>query len=148
MLSANSYLVTRHSSLLPFWPEVQIPHQPVEVVRVDAEGACGFGDASRGVFERARDELALGLADGLVIFRDGRGVGARGGLGFEHGLGGVFGEDRGGLAEDDGALDRVLKLADVPRPVVVNEALARLIRDARNLSLELRAVLRREVRRE
>src|SRR5205823_4966753 len=66
-------------------------------------------------------------------------------LGFEYCFGQVFGKYALGRAEDDGALNRVLKLAHVAGPIVSRETLARLRSEARHLAFELRAVLRCEV---
>ena len=116
---------------------------------MDAEEVCGFGEAAGGLFEGAEDELALGLAERVVVTGGGRrGVSAgrvRAGRGVEDGLGQVFGQDALGRAEDDGALDGVLQLADVARPVVRDEARARLRREPRHAALELRGVFRDEV---
>src|SRR5204862_6152789 len=120
-------------------------YEPVEVVRVDAEGARGLGEAAAGLFEGAKDELLFGLAQGVVVLGDGPVRGARRRLGFEDVFGKVFGKDALGRAEHDGALDGVLKLADVARPVVTSQALARLRREARHAALEPGRVLRREV---
>ena len=116
----------------------------VEGLAADAEGARGARLVAAGVVERGLDGAALDLVEqrGHVEFeRDGAPLRGRalalaaraqallaGGQGDL--LGQVVGLDLAPRGDDDGALDGVLQLADVARPVVRVERLKRTALDA------------------
>ena len=48
--------------------QLEIAHQAMEIVGVDAEASCGVSDTSAGLVESGHDELLFQVADGVVIF--------------------------------------------------------------------------------
>src|SRR6476646_2812877 len=110
----------------------------VEEAAVDAEHLGGLRAVAIGVAERLHDEVLLELGDGLL---EERAVALGVGLALAlFALGGVVVAERKLAArddlapgKDDRALDDVLELAHVTRPVVFHEPADRLFADRRRL---------------
>ena len=48
--------------------QLEIAHQAMEIVGVDAQASCGVDDVSAGLIERVEDELLFEVANSVVIF--------------------------------------------------------------------------------
>src|SRR5258705_1645049 len=120
----------------------------VEQTPVNAQHFCCLRSVTTGILERLHDQVLLELRNGLL---------EEGPLGRHIVVlvlvlaSVVFAERQLAACDDlaagqhDGALDDVLELAHIPRPVVLSEPLQRLLTDRRGLRCRAVAVLREEV---
>ena len=114
----------------------------MQVVGVDSQKLCRFGEATAGLFEGAQDQLFFQTANGVVIFRWSS-SGGRGG--FHQSFRKVFGENKIGGADDDGTLHGIFQFADVARPVVLHQASARSRRDSLDAAIAFLRIARNEI---
>src|SRR5205085_2159088 len=131
----------------------------VERLAPDAEGAGGARLVAAGVVERGLDGPALDLFDGgghgdferesAPLGGGALALAARARALLVHRPADLFGQVvefyLASRSDDDGALDGVLKLADVARPVVARERLQSLARDAGDEAAGLLLVVFEEV---
>ena len=92
--------------------QAQIPHQPQERIRMQAEHLGGSFVVSVGFVPCTQDRIAFGVADRGLI---GSGQ-ARRGSSFQHRFGKIFGQNLLGFAQHHGALDCIFELADIAGP--------------------------------
>src|SRR6266436_1196896 len=111
-------------------------------LQVEAEKFGGLGEATLGLFQGSENEMFLGVAHGVVEF--GGGVG-NGQCAVGQSVRQVFGKNQVGGADDEGALDGVLKFADVAGPIVLGETGTRGGRKSTDLAIGARGVTRDEM---